>query len=85
MECTLAGETEFLGEDLPQRHFCVHHKIPHDHTRVSTRAAAVRSRRLTAWAMARPTDWTIPTTISTCLNLINMVATVKCKVVYVLN
>jgi hypothetical protein len=22
MECKLAGETEFLGENLPQRHFC---------------------------------------------------------------
>jgi hypothetical protein len=32
----------------------VHHKIPHDQTQVWTRAAAVESRRLTAWAMARP-------------------------------
>jgi hypothetical protein len=23
MECRLAGETEFLGENLPQRHFCL--------------------------------------------------------------
>jgi hypothetical protein len=22
MECRFAGETEFLGENLPQRHFC---------------------------------------------------------------
>jgi hypothetical protein len=22
MECRLAGETDFLGENLPQRHFC---------------------------------------------------------------
>jgi hypothetical protein len=22
MQCRLAGETEFLGENLPQRHFC---------------------------------------------------------------
>jgi hypothetical protein len=22
MECTLAGENEVLGENLPQRHFC---------------------------------------------------------------
>jgi hypothetical protein len=50
LECRLAGETEVLGENLPQRHF-VHHKIPHDQTQVWTRAAAVGSRRLTAWAM----------------------------------
>jgi hypothetical protein len=46
VELRLAGETEVLGENLPQRHF-VHHK---------SRAAAVGSQRLTAWAMARP--WT---------------------------
>jgi hypothetical protein len=33
MGCRLAGETEVLGENLPQRHF-VNHKIPHDQTRV---------------------------------------------------
>jgi hypothetical protein len=33
MECRLAGETEILGENLPSATF-VHHKIPHDQTRV---------------------------------------------------
>jgi hypothetical protein len=33
MECRLAGETEVLGENLPQLLFCSH-KIPHDQTRV---------------------------------------------------
>jgi hypothetical protein len=33
MECRLAGETEVLGETCPSVTF-VHHKIPHDHTRV---------------------------------------------------
>jgi hypothetical protein len=37
MECRLAGETEVLGENLPQRHFC-----PSQNP-----AAAVGSRRLT--------------------------------------
>jgi hypothetical protein len=36
MECRLAGETEVLRENLPQRHFCPS-QIPHD-----------QSRRLTA-------------------------------------
>jgi hypothetical protein len=30
-----AGETEVLGENLPQRH-SVHHKIPHNQTRART-------------------------------------------------
>jgi hypothetical protein len=34
MECRLAGEGEVLVENLPQRHFFVHHNIPHDQTRV---------------------------------------------------
>jgi hypothetical protein len=27
MECRLAGETEVLGENLPQRHFCPSQKF----------------------------------------------------------
>jgi hypothetical protein len=53
MECRLAGESKFSEKTCPSATF-VHHKIPHDQTRVWTRAAAVGSRRLTAWAMARP-------------------------------
>jgi hypothetical protein len=35
VEWRLAGETEVLGENLPQRLF-VHHKIPHGQTRAWT-------------------------------------------------
>jgi hypothetical protein len=42
----LAGETEVLGENLPQCRF-VHHK-PHMLARTRTRATAVGSQRLTA-------------------------------------
>jgi hypothetical protein len=35
VEWKLAGETEVLGENLPQRNF-VHQKIPHDQTRART-------------------------------------------------
>jgi hypothetical protein len=49
----LAGETEVLGENLPQRHF-VHHKSHMTRPGLEPRAAAVGSQRLTAWAMARP-------------------------------
>jgi hypothetical protein len=43
----LAGETEVLGENLPQRHF-VHHKIHMTRPGLEPRAAAVGSQRLTA-------------------------------------
>jgi hypothetical protein len=39
---------KFLEKTCPSATF-IHHKIPHDQTRVWTRAAAVGSRRVTAW------------------------------------
>jgi hypothetical protein len=53
VEWRLAGETEVRGENLPQRHF-VHHKSHMNSPGLESRAAAVGSQRLTAWAMARP-------------------------------
>jgi hypothetical protein len=47
MECRLQGKPKFSDKTCPSAIF-VHHKIPHDKTRVSTRAAAMGSRRLTA-------------------------------------
>jgi hypothetical protein len=43
VEWRLAGETEVLGENLPQRHF-VHHKSLMTWHRARTRAAAVGSQ-----------------------------------------
>jgi hypothetical protein len=53
VECRLAGETEVLGEHPPPMILCPL-QIPHYLIRAWTRAAAVGSRRLTAWAIARP-------------------------------
>jgi hypothetical protein len=47
VEFELDGETEVLGENLPQCHF-VHKKSHMSVTWARTRAAAVGSRRLTA-------------------------------------
>jgi hypothetical protein len=47
------GRPKFSEKPCPSATF-VHHKIPHEKTRVWTRTAAVGSRRLTAWTMARP-------------------------------
>jgi hypothetical protein len=52
VEWRLSGETEVLGEKLPQRHF-VHHKSHITRPGFESRAA-VGSQRLTASAMAPP-------------------------------
>jgi hypothetical protein len=51
MECRWAGKTEVLGENLPQRHFC-----PSQNPTWPDTGLNPGSRRLTAWAMARPTN-----------------------------
>jgi hypothetical protein len=53
IECRLAGKTEVLGENRPQCHFCPSQN-PTWPDPGWTRATAVGSRRLTAWAMATP-------------------------------
>jgi hypothetical protein len=52
VEWELAGETEVLRENLPQRYF-VHYKSHMTSTRARAWATAVGSQRLTAWAMSR--------------------------------
>jgi hypothetical protein len=56
VEWRFAGETEVLGENLPQHQLCPP-QIPRDQTRVWTQTAAVISQRLTAWAMARTCEY----------------------------
>jgi hypothetical protein len=51
VEWRVAGGTEVLGENLPQRHF-VHHKSHITRPGLEPRTAAVGSQRLTASAMA---------------------------------
>jgi hypothetical protein len=54
VEWELVREIEGLGENYPQCHFV--HQVTDVLTWARTRAAVVGSRRLTAWAMARPQD-----------------------------
>jgi hypothetical protein len=53
MEWYWQGKTEELGEKPVPVPLCPP-QIPHGLTRERTRASAVRGRRLTTWAMARP-------------------------------
>jgi hypothetical protein len=60
MECRLAGETEALGETLPQRHFCPSQNPtwPDPGRRgekPTTNRLSYGAAQLTALAMARPT------------------------------
>jgi hypothetical protein len=50
---TIAGETEVLGENLPQRHF-VPPQIPHDQVRFQTPDRSVGKAATNRLAMARP-------------------------------
>jgi hypothetical protein len=77
LDWRLAGETEILGEILPQRHF-VHNKSHMTRPGFWTRATAVGSQRLTAWAMARPKWWSqfcvsskVPAILDPCTQYLN--------------
>jgi hypothetical protein len=52
-------------------------QIPHDQTRARTRAAAVGSQRLTAWAMARPFCGGV--SIKYLLSILCYVSLINCK------
>jgi hypothetical protein len=54
VEWNWQGKTEVLGGEKPVPVPLCPPKIPHGLTQDRTRASAVRFRRLTAWAMARP-------------------------------
>jgi hypothetical protein len=56
VECELAGETEVLGENLPQRHFVHqsgHVAWPDAGSNPGRRGGKLETN---AWAMARPRD-----------------------------
>ena len=53
MEWNWQGKTEVLGKKPVSVPLCLP-QIPHELTRDRTRASAMRGRRLTPWAMARP-------------------------------
>jgi hypothetical protein len=53
VEWNSQGKTEVLGENPVPVPFCPP-QIPHGLTQDRNRASAVRGRRLTAWAIARP-------------------------------
>jgi hypothetical protein len=55
VEWNWQGKTEILGEKPVPVPLCPPH-IPHGLTRHRTQSSAVRGRRLTAWATARPSD-----------------------------
>jgi hypothetical protein len=56
MECRLAGETEVLGENLPQRVYCsLHHCIPQDTARPPAQDSRNRGAVYCTWRHKRET------------------------------
>jgi hypothetical protein len=74
VESELTGETKSTRRKPTPVPLCPP-QIPHDVTRARTRVAAVESRRLTAWAMARPVHRV--SALTTCISVVCAAACVS--------